>query len=110
MLGCMLVFCQNGMQPAHLHSLKIVAETAVSPDGKLVAYTLSVPRPLKDGTGSAYRQLWIYNTEKKTTSALNAGNVAISSIKWHPDGEKICFRANMGNNTEIGRASCRERV
>ncbi len=89
---------QNGIQPTDLHSIQIVAETAVSPDGKWIAYTLSVPRPLEDGSGSAYRQLWLYNVEKKTSQTMIGGAVSITSIQWHPDGKRICFRAAMGNS------------
>ena len=41
--------------PGHVAKLKSVTSAAVSPDGKHVAYTLSVQRrPLDDDNGSAW--------------------------------------------------------
>ena len=84
---------QNKFTPYTLLDLKTVAEAVISPDNKYVAYTLIVPRPLHDGAGSDYRDLYLYDVAKKTSSALYADKKMVHGINWTPDGKRILFKA-----------------
>ncbi len=90
-----LNFAQGGMKSEHLHSINMVIETAVSPDGNYVAYVLMKPRPLEDDAGYAYRELYVYDVNRNESIGLLTGKVSIASIAWSPDGKQICFRAVM---------------
>ena len=47
-------YAQNGLQPADLQKIKNVAQVTVSPDGDKAAYLLVTPKPIEEGSGSAF--------------------------------------------------------
>lgn len=89
---------QNGMQPKNLHQLNAVVEIAVSPDSKNIAFVRVVPRQISEGTGSAYRELYVYNIQSGKVTSLYTGKVSVSGISWIPDTDSICFRASIGKS------------
>lgn len=97
----LMLNAQKGLTPQHLDSLRMVVECAVSPDGKYVAYVLQVPRLLSEGAGFAYRELHVFDTEKKLSKGLITGKVSVASVSWMPGENSICFRAAM--NSSAGR-------
>jgi dipeptidyl aminopeptidase/acylaminoacyl peptidase len=67
-----------------------VGGTAVSPDGNLVAYTVSVP--LTEGDKSEYlAQLWMVSAEGKMNRQLTRGEKSSSSPSFSPDGRYLAF-------------------
>lgn len=79
-----------------LFKIKNVNETIFSPDGKMIAYTLSVPRPLNEEPGSNYSNLFVYNIEEQENVGLLANQVTVSSIQWDSESERIYFLAKLG--------------
>lgn len=54
----------RGLSPDDLFKIKNVGETLFSPDGKMIAYTLNVPRPLNEEPGNNFNQLFVYNIQE----------------------------------------------
>ncbi len=86
--------------PAHVAKLKSVTSAAVSPDGKRVAYTLSVPRqPLADENGPAWSELWVVDAGGDARPFVT-GEVNVGSVRWMPDGRSIAFLAKRGDDEQ----------
>lgn len=86
----------RGLTPEDLLKIKNVTEVKISPDGKMIAYTLNVPRPLNEEPGSNYNNLYIYNLEDHESVGLLANKNSVSSIQWDPESEKIYFLGKFG--------------
>ena len=75
-----------------------VLEVSISPNGRHVAYTLSVPRdPVKGANGSAWRELHVVNQQGRSRPFIT-GDVSIGSIAWTPDGRAISYLAKRGDD------------
>jgi len=83
----------DGLKPADLQKIKAVEDVAVSPDGKFAAYMLRHPKPVSEGKGTHYRQLYVYNLQAGTSTALLEKEVKVSAVGWMPDGSQITYRA-----------------
>jgi len=81
------------LNPYDLLNIKMVAEVALSPDNKYIAYTVTVPRQLNEGSGTDYRYLYVYHIAEKKSQALIEDKKNISGISWSPDGKNIVFKA-----------------
>jgi dipeptidyl aminopeptidase/acylaminoacyl peptidase len=63
----------------------------MSPDGKSIAYLLSVPRkPFKDDDGPAWAELHVIG-EDGVSRPYVTGEVNVGAVKWTPDGSAITF-------------------
>jgi len=89
--------------PDDVLKIKSISDVAISPDGKWVAYTVSVPREATDKAGSAYKELYIASTQKEGQRPFITGKVRISSPKWSPDGKQLAFLTKRGDdaNTQV---------
>jgi dipeptidyl aminopeptidase/acylaminoacyl peptidase len=84
--------------PEHVARLKRVETAVVSPDGKLVAYTLSVPRePLKDEDGTAWTELHVVDAAGHTRPFVT-GEVSVSAVQWTPEGKSIAYLSKRGDD------------
>ena len=82
---------QEIFTPKHLAKLRSVSEAKISPDGKRVAYVLSVPRKLlKEKDGPAWGELHVVDDEGNSR-AFVSGNVKVTKVDWTPDGLGISF-------------------
>ena len=71
--------------------MRSVDEAKISPDGRQVAYVLSVPRGLLKGKdGPAWGELHVVD-EKGNSRAFVSGTVKVSKVDWTPDGHGISF-------------------
>jgi len=100
LLFCMLafsgVFAQNeSFMASDVFQTQTVAETALSPKADMIAFTLNVPRPVTDKPGGDYRELYFKDLKTGMIHPVLTGPVNISSIKWHPSGKTLTFRANL---------------
>lgn len=91
------VYSQNrSLTPDDLFKIKNVNEALFSPDGKMIAYTLNVPRPLNEEPGNNYNNLFVYKIEEQENVGLLANQIVVSSIQWSFDSERIYFLAKLG--------------
>jgi dipeptidyl aminopeptidase/acylaminoacyl peptidase len=69
-------------------SLKGISGTAISPDGRYIAYRLRET----DWEGNQYvRQLWIVNVETGKSFQLTRGKKSIDGFEWSPDSRWLAF-------------------
>lgn len=91
------VYSQNrSLTPDDLFKIKNVSEVLFSPDGKMIAYILNVPRPLNEEPGNNYNNLFVYKIEEQENVGLLANQIVVSSIQWSFDSERIYFLAKLG--------------
>ncbi|MHC5109232.1 MAG: prolyl oligopeptidase family serine peptidase [Planctomycetota bacterium] len=84
--------------PEHVAKIRSVSTAEVSPDGKHIAYLLSVPRaPFDDENGGSWSQLHVVDTEGRSRPFIT-GEVNVASIAWTPDGRGISFLAKRGSD------------
>lgn len=93
-------FAAEVFTPAHVAKLRFVSDAQVSPDGKDIAYVLSVPRkPYEDDNGPAWAELHVIGSDG-TSRPFITGEVNIGSVRWTPDGKGISFLAKRGKDKE----------
>ena len=63
-----------------------VQSLALSPDGQMIAYTMSDIDPLKPGLS-----LYLQKRNESNRRLLLSGAVGVSSLEWSPDGERIAY-------------------
>ena len=82
----------RGMTAWDVAKLKSVGSVEVSPDGKHVAYTVSVPRqPMEDENGPNWTELHVYDVAAQQSRPFVTGEVSVSGVSWTPDGSHIAF-------------------
>lgn len=83
-------------EPLTMHDvarLRSVTSAEISPQGRWIAYTLSVPRrPAKDEDGAAWSELHVVDANGQSRPFVT-GEVNVSKIAWTPDGRGISFLA-----------------
>jgi dipeptidyl aminopeptidase/acylaminoacyl peptidase len=78
--------------------IRQVGSVRISPDGKLIAYTLSVPRAIyTDDDGPAWSELHVVDQNGQSRPFVT-GKVNVSSIEWTPNGKVISFLAKRGED------------
>lgn len=87
------------LTPADLLSVRSVSSAEISPDGELVAYTVSVPRQPADEPGGAYGELHLFSLKAGTSAPYISGKVSVSGPQWRPDGSGIAFIARRAEDT-----------
>lgn len=100
----LLLAATNGSRAAdlftseHVARLRYVTVAKVSPDGKNIAYVLSVPRkPFKDDDGPNWEELHVILGEDGSRPFIT-GEVNVSAVQWKPDGRSISFLAKRGKD------------
>jgi len=84
--------------PRNVAKLRGVTSAAVSPSGKHVAYTLSVPPdPIKETNGPAWSELHVVDAGGNSRPFVT-GKVSVSGVQWTPDGKGIAFIAKRGDD------------
>jgi len=84
--------------PQDVAKVRSVSSAKISPDGRLIAYTLSVPRiPGKDDNGPAWAELHVVDLAGHSRPFVT-GEVRVRSIHWTPDGSGISFLAKRGDD------------
>jgi dipeptidyl aminopeptidase/acylaminoacyl peptidase len=82
---------QDVLSEHDIAKLKAVTATAISPDGKSIAYTLNVQRdPLTDKDGPALQHLYVVDLEGNSRPFVTGEN-SVSNIQWTPDGSGISY-------------------
>ncbi|HEX5273681.1 MAG TPA: S9 family peptidase [Candidatus Rubrimentiphilum sp.] len=76
-----------------MKSLSGLSEPAISPDGSVIAFILSVPDYKTD---RSIRTLMLYNLSDSGTRPLTAGRRGVASPAWSPDGKRLAFLSITG--------------
>ena len=91
---------QNRMEAKHTAQLKYVSDAAASPDGKRIAYTVSVPRsPIKSDDGPAWSELHVSDLDGQRRPFIT-GDVSIGTPQWSADGRWIYYTAKRSGDDE----------
>ncbi|MEK6675143.1 MAG: S9 family peptidase [Planctomycetota bacterium] len=86
------------LTPEHVAKLRSVSTAKISPDGKLIAYTLRVPRrPFEDEDGPAWAELHVVDAGGNSRPFIT-GEVDVGAIEWLPDGKAISFITKRGKD------------
>ncbi|HEX2163966.1 MAG TPA: S9 family peptidase [Thermoanaerobaculia bacterium] len=89
------------MTPYDVARLESVGRVEVSPDGRHVAYVLSVPRePWGDESGPAWGELHVVSTADGVSRPFVTGEINVGDLAWTPDGSALAFLARRGEDEE----------
>ncbi len=105
LIPCLFLLCgsiapaaDETWTPQHVAKIRGVTAAEISPDGKLVAYVLAVPRnPAKDEDGPAWTELHIVDREGKSRPFIT-GDVGVADLQWTADGKSLSFLAKRGKD------------
>jgi len=78
----------QGLMPADMLKVRSVGEAKFSPDGNLVAYTVSN----NDGPARPYSQLYVMDLRNGHTTRFSEGQESSGNPEWSPDGQWILAR------------------
>ncbi len=80
--------------------MRWVAETAISPDGELMAYTVIVQRnPFVDENGGVWRELHVVDPEGNSRPFISAP-VKVTNIQFTPDGSYISYLSERDDDNQ----------
>lgn len=80
--------------------IKSLSQTAISPDGKYVAYV--VRTPLMKGEKSEYNsQIWVASSDGSFNEQYTRGDKSSGLPSFSPDGKKIAFTSSRGGKNQI---------
>lgn len=83
----------------HLPKVQHAGNITVAPNGKLSAYTLSVPRDMTAGNKDGRADTHLYILDEKGTSRLFIGGEgSISSLSFNQTSDTLYFRAKRGDD------------
>jgi uncharacterized protein (TIGR01244 family) len=89
---------QTGPTVDQLIELKRVGSPAISPDGKLVAYTVREP----NWDENAYEtEIWLADVAAGTPRQLTNGKKSSGSPDWSPDGKRLAFTSDRSDKQQI---------
>lgn len=95
---CGVSWGQTPLEPKHIAQLKSVSSAEISPDGKWVAYNLSIPRkPMVDDDGRAWRHLYVCDMAGHTR-AFVTGEQSIGAPHWSADSRQLWYTAKRGDD------------
>jgi dipeptidyl aminopeptidase/acylaminoacyl peptidase len=75
------------LTPYDIARIQTIGNVSVSPDGDLVAYTVSVPRDPFEANATPHSELHLYDVSAGESRGLRTGAVSHSRVQWTPDGE-----------------------
>ncbi len=101
---CSTAFSQDRrpMTPEDLYEIQRISDPQISPDGKWIAYTVTVPDLEKNSSNS---DIWLIPVAGGTPMRLTNSPKSDQSPRWSPDGKTIAFvstREGTANLFRIG--------
>ncbi len=86
------------MTPEDVAKIQSVRSVVIAPDGRTIAYTLSVPRePGLEDDGKAWTELHVLNAASESRPFIT-GEVNVGGIQWRPGHQEITFTAKRGDD------------
>jgi Tol biopolymer transport system component len=89
---------QRAVTAADLANVRDVSDPRTSPDGKWVAYTVSVPDTSKDQDDT---DLWLASWDGKEQIRLTRSPADEHAGRWSPDGRYLAFLSNRDDPREV---------
>ncbi len=92
-------FAQNDvLTTRNIFDIRQVLETAISPDGRFIAYTVLAPRPFTEPAGPDYRDLLLFDVKSGESRSFLTNKRSVSSLGWTRDGSAILFLGVLENS------------
>ena len=89
-----------GLAAADLLDIEQVRGAALSPDGKLAAYTVSQNRSLADDPGGAWTRLYVVDLDDGASRSFVTGKVSVGGVQFSPDGRFLSFTTKRGTKAK----------
>lgn len=86
------------LTPEVMLKMRRIGETALSPDGKTLIYSLGVQDIEKNGS---YSNLYAINTDTKVTTELTSGTKKNFSPQWSSDGKTIYYISTDSGSAQL---------
>ena len=92
-LGAAAPLCvAQGLASSDLSRLRSVGSAELSPDGKRIAYTVT----MRDRPGRPYGQLWIMDVATQKSVRVGSEKDSGGGPLWSPDGKWFAFQGHQG--------------
>lgn len=89
-----LAASNGGLTAYDVARLQSVSDAVISPDGRHIAYVLSVPRnPFQEKNGAAMRQLWVIDRQDDSRRPYVTDQAGADNVSFTPDGKYVSFTA-----------------
>jgi len=82
----------QGLSSSDLSRLRSVGSVELSPDGRRIAYTVT----MRDRPGRPYGQLWIMDVATQNSVRVGGEIDSGAGPRWSPDGEWFAFQGHQG--------------
>jgi dipeptidyl aminopeptidase/acylaminoacyl peptidase len=90
---------KRSLRPGDIYRLQTTGDAQISPDGKWVAYTLTIADSAKDKRNT---DIWMMSWDGTETVQLTNSPDDESSPRWSPDGKYISFiAARTGGSSQV---------
>ena len=99
--GSLAVSAQKSFGVYDLMNSKFVTEVQISPDGDKVAYTVMRRRPLSEGAGANYTDLYVLDIKSGDSKCYISENKSLSGIAWRPKHAQITFLASWSGSNQV---------
>ncbi|QOI97046.1 MAG: S9 family peptidase [Flammeovirgaceae bacterium] len=97
LLCSVVAFAQSAWTPAEMMKFKRLTSAVISPDGKRVAYTVSVP--LMEGDKSEFlTHIWVASTDGSMNRQFTFGDKSCSNPQFSPDSRWLAFISSRGSD------------